>query len=117
MPNNLAVVLRTQQLRNIARRTDWDTPGGWRVDQHPRPLADLTGNGQSDIVGFGDAGVWTALSTPAGSFADPRFVLADLGYDQGWRVDQHPRLLADVTGDARADIVAFGNAGTYVALS
>ena len=32
--------------------------GGWRVDRHPRFLADLTGDGRADIVGFGDAGVW-----------------------------------------------------------
>jgi hypothetical protein len=32
--------------------------GGWRVDQHPRCLADTTADGRADIVGFGYAGVW-----------------------------------------------------------
>jgi hypothetical protein len=32
----------------------------------------------------------------------------------GWRVDQHPRLTADTSGDGRADVVGFGNAGAYV---
>jgi hypothetical protein len=32
--------------------------GGGRVDRHPRFLADTTGDGRADIVGFGDAGVW-----------------------------------------------------------
>jgi hypothetical protein len=42
--------------------------GGWRVDMHPRFLADLTGDGRADIVGFGDAGVWTALNNGNGTF-------------------------------------------------
>ena len=54
MPNNLAILLRARNIRAIARRTDWDTPGGWRVEKHPRLLADLTGDGRADIVGFGD---------------------------------------------------------------
>lgn len=32
--------------------------GGWRVDRHPCFLADLTGNGSADIVGFGNTRVW-----------------------------------------------------------
>ncbi|HEV7703242.1 MAG TPA: VCBS repeat-containing protein, partial [Gemmatimonadaceae bacterium] len=109
---------RTRRIRDIKKRSDWDTPGGWHVDRHPRLLGDITGEGRADIVGFGDAGVWTALSKPNGTFADPRFVLADLGFNAGnWRVDKHPRLLADLRGNGRSDIVAFGDAGVYVALS
>ena len=75
--------------------------GGWRVDKHPRFLADITGNGRADIVGFGDAGVYVAFSNGDGTFAPPQFVLADFGYDAGgWRVDKHPRLLADLTATA-----------------
>ena len=91
--------------------------GGWRVDQHPRFLADLTGDGRADIVGFGDDGVWTALSNGDGTFQPPQFVLADFGSTGGWRVDQHPRFLADLTGDGRADIVGFGDDGVWTALS
>ena len=32
--------------------------GGWRVPQHPRLLADTTGGGRQDVIGFGNAGVW-----------------------------------------------------------
>ena len=92
--------------------------GCWRVDRDPRVVADLTGQGRGDIVGFGDAGVWTALSNGDGTFESPRVVLADFGYVAGgWRVDRHPRFLADVTGDGAADIVGFGDAGVYVAVS
>jgi hypothetical protein len=116
--NNLAVLLRTRRLRDIDQRGDWETPGAWRVDKHPRVLADITGDGRADIVGFGDAGVWTALAKPNGTFADPQFVLANFGIEAGgWRVDKHPRVLADLRGNGRADIVGFGDAGVYVALS
>jgi hypothetical protein len=89
--------------------------GGWRVELHPRHVLDLTGDGKADILGFGNAGVYVSRNTGGGSFTEPAFVLANFGFDQGWRVERHPRLLADLTGDARPDIVGFGDAGTYVA--
>lgn len=44
--------------------------------------------------------------------------MTDLGsYNTGWRVEQHPRFVVDVTGDGKADIIGFGNdAGPWVAL-
>jgi hypothetical protein len=90
--------------------------GGWRVEQHPRFMADTTGDGRADIVGFGNAGVYVSYAQADGSYSAPQFVLADFGYEAGgWRVEQHPRFMADTTGDGRADIVAFGNDGVYVA--
>ena len=92
--------------------------GGWQVDKHPRFLADLTGDGRADIVGFGNAGVWVALNKGNGTFQTPQMVVSNFGYDAGgWQVDKHPRFLADLTGDGRADIVGFGNAGVWVALN
>ena len=87
------------------------------MDKHPRFLADITGDGKADIVGFGDAGVWTALSNGDGTFQPAQFVLADSASTSGWRVDKHPRFLADITGDGRADIVGFGDDGVWTALS
>jgi hypothetical protein len=90
--------------------------GGWRVERHPRLLADTTGDRRRDIVGFGNDGVWFARALPGGAFAAPQLVLGDLGYDAGgWRVERHPRFLADTTGDGCADIVGFGNDGVWVA--
>jgi hypothetical protein len=92
--------------------------GGWRVERHPRFLADLTGDGRADIVGFGNAGVWVALNNGDGTFQPPTLAVENLGYDAGsWRVERHPRFLADMTGDGRADLVGFGNAGVWVALN
>ncbi|MGB6847938.1 MAG: FG-GAP-like repeat-containing protein, partial [Thermoanaerobaculia bacterium] len=90
--------------------------GGWRIDSHPRLLADVTGNGRADIVGFGDAGVYVARNNGDGTFQPAQLVVNNFGYSAGgWRVDSHPRMLADLTGDGRADIVGFGDAGVYVA--
>ncbi len=89
--------------------------GGWRVDMHPRFMADTTGDGRADIVGFGNAGVYVSRAQPDGSYAAPVLVVGNFGYSAGgWRVNQHPRLMADTTGDGRADIVGFGNAGVYI---
>ena len=85
---------------------------GWRVEKHPRVLATLTASGHTDIVGFGDCGVWTALGNGDGSFQEPNVVLDNFGYQAGgWQVDLHPRLLAVLTSSGNADIVGFGDAG------
>jgi len=91
--------------------------GNWRVERHPRFLADLTGDGRADIVGFGNAGVWVALNNGDGTFEPPRMVVAGFGYSENWRVERHPRFLADVTGDGRADIVGFGDDGVWASLN
>ncbi|HEY2358619.1 MAG TPA: VCBS repeat-containing protein, partial [Phenylobacterium sp.] len=90
---------------------------GWRTERHPRMCADLTGDGRADIIGFGDDGAWMALSNGDGTFTEAGFVLANLGFNQGWRTEQHPRFAADLTGDGRADIIGFGNDGVWTALN
>lgn len=89
---------------------------GWRVDQHPRFLAPLTTSGLADIIGFGDAGVWTARSNGDGTFANANFVLQNLGVEGGWQVDRHPRVVADLAKSGCADVVGFGDAGVWTAL-
>ena len=96
---------------------DFGVAQGWRVDAHPRFVADTTGDGQADVVGFGDAGVSVARSNGDGTFGAAHLLLRDFGFDQGWRIDQHPRFLADTTGNRRCDVVGFGNHGVSVALS
>ena len=43
-----------------------------------------------------------------------REVLSNFGYDAGWRVDKHVRLLADTTGYKRLDIIGFGETGVWI---
>ena len=116
---------RAQQWRRHVRtrrgscsRTSASKPAAGTSTSIRVSLADLTGDGRADIVGFGDAGVYVALEQRRRHVpARARFVLADFGFEAGgWRVDQHPRFVADITGDGRADIVGFGDAGVYVAL-
>jgi hypothetical protein len=96
------------------------TPGlfgynqGWRVDQHPRLVIDLDGDGVADLIGFGDAGIWTAIGRGDGTFNDAIFVNANLGVQQGW-VDRHPRFAANL-GPSSVGIVGFGDAGVWSAV-
>jgi lysophospholipase L1-like esterase/uncharacterized protein YigE (DUF2233 family) len=89
---------------------------GWRVESHPRFLADVDGDGRKDVVGFANEGAYVSLST-GDAFTPPARWVAEFGLNQGWRVDMHPRFLVDVNGDRRADIVGLASDGTYVSLS
>ena len=97
---------------------DFGTAQGWTARKHLRLLADVTGDGNPDLVGFGDEGVWVAHSRGDGTFEQAQLVCRGFGYNDeagAWRVGHHPRFLADITGDGRVDIVGFGGPGVYVA--
>ncbi|MEU6811676.1 FG-GAP-like repeat-containing protein [Streptomyces sp. NPDC046831] len=97
---------------------DFGQAQGWTGRKHLRFLADVTGDGNPDIVGFGDEGVWVSHNRGDGRFDQAQLVCRGFGYNDdagAWRVDRHPRFLADITGDGRVDIVGFGGPGVYVA--
>ena len=91
--------------------------GGWSSqDLYPRHIADVNGDGFSDIVGFGQAGVLVSFGSASGTFTGTELVLANFGHASGWTSDnQFHRELADVNGDGRADIIGFGSSGVFVA--
>lgn len=95
--------------------------GSWG-DSKPRMMADVDGDGKSDIVGFSHSGVVVALSK------DKKFSTAGFekyryfGKDHGWKTSRpygtgEIRMMADVNGDGRADIVGFGQTGVHIAFS
>ncbi|MFJ8733905.1 FG-GAP-like repeat-containing protein [Streptomyces bauhiniae] len=97
---------------------DFGTAQRWTSGKHLRFLADVTGDGKPDIVGFGDEGVWVSHNRGDGQFEQAQLVCRGFGYNDdagSWRVDHHPRFLADITGDGRVDIIGFGGPGVYVA--
>ncbi|MFJ8620598.1 FG-GAP-like repeat-containing protein [Streptomyces clavifer] len=97
---------------------DYGQAQGWSSDKHLRLLADVTGDGAPDIIGFGDEGVWVSHNDGTGGFEQAQLVCRGFGHNEnagGWRVDRHPRFLTDITGDGRVDIVGFGGPGVHVA--
>ncbi|KAF8815948.1 hypothetical protein BYT27DRAFT_7209385 [Phlegmacium glaucopus] len=89
----------------------------WRVEKHLRFVVDISGNGLGDIVGFGEGGVYVSKNRGNGTFEETRLVSRDFGYEQGWRVNEHQRFMADVTGNGCADIVGFKDNAAYVAFN
>ena len=80
-------------------------------------MADVDGDGKADVVGFGEAGAYVSLSQ-GDKFGEPGLWIDNYGYSAGgWRVDKHPRIMADGDGDGKADVVGFGNAVVSVSVA
>jgi hypothetical protein len=108
---------------SVAGTSFWasSASNGWSQDLYPRSLADINGDGQADIVGFTQSGVYASLNTSAGgivSFAAQQLVTSSFWTPaQGFANTDYPRALADITGDAKADIVGYTQSGVWTSIS
>jgi len=107
--------VRTVSLDGNASRSkfllnDFGYDQGWRNDKHIRMI------NHSAIIGFGDLGVKIAKpdygSSTAG-YHNAQLVLNDFGYNQGWRKDEHVRLVGNI-GSMTTAIIGFKDAGVIV---
>ncbi|NQU45315.1 VCBS repeat-containing protein, partial [bacterium] len=118
--NGVVVALGTATGDGFSTPTLWVDGLGydhfWRIERHPRLLADVNGDGRDDAVGFGDRGVMVALSNGNG-FETPTRWTRGFGYASDWRIENHPRFLADFNNDNRADVVGFADNGVVIAYS
>jgi len=71
---------------------------------------------RDDVIGFGYSGVLVGLSNGS-SFTSATLWTTDLSYVQGWRMDTYPRMIGDVNGDGKDDLIGFGYSGVLVALA
>ena len=111
---------------------------GNSTSNYPRFIADITGDGLSDIVAYGHTSILASINNGDGTFSARQVWLSDdfegngfnfvagsrhaeLVFGVGWGDkawgSHYPRGVADVNGDGRADIWAIGEHGVYVAWS
>lgn len=97
--------------------------GGWTDSfLFPRAVGDVNADGNMDLVGFGDAGIYVAFGDGEGAFTDAGGVVVDwFGTSAaagGWsNTNFYPRMIADINGDGAADFIGFGENGVQSTLS
>ncbi|KAA0568850.1 FG-GAP-like repeat-containing protein, partial [Azospirillum sp. Sh1] len=112
------LLLDTDTAMSTARPaiSGFTSASGWTSqNSYPRLLADVNGDGQDDLIAFSSVGITVAIGQQDGTFATIGQVVSGYGTSSGWTSQSaYPRLMADVNGDGRADVVAFGGASVYV---
>jgi hypothetical protein len=95
----------------------YGSPGYADESVTPRFLADINGDGLTDIIGFKGDGVHFLLGSDSGYMMGINPSLAAFGVSQGW-TDQsnYPRQLVDINGDGFLDIIGFTPGGAYASI-
>lgn len=115
--------------------TTWQSGFGYNQgytsnNLYPRFLADFNGDGRKDIIGFANDKTVVALNNTLNgqnSFGPAVTWSRNFGrtdratqfeYDNYWDdFNTRPRLIGDINGDGKADLVGFGAKGVLVSLS
>ncbi len=88
----------------------------WTPQKNIITIEDINNDGWLDIVGFGDNAVRVAYGIDGESFTDSIKIFEQhFGYNHGWRVERHLRMLIDINNDGWLDIVGFGDNAVRVA--
>lgn len=66
-------------------RSTLATTSGGHVDQHPRFVFEVNGDGKGDTLGYRDAGAWMALGHGNVTFCSAGFILAIPGVKSRFR--------------------------------
>jgi hypothetical protein len=72
---------------------DFGYEQGWRVGKHPRFMADITGSGCADIIGFKDKATYVAFNDGEGNFGHAHS-LTDRFSGEGWGPSTSVRYVA-----------------------
>jgi hypothetical protein len=82
-------------------------------------LADVNGDGKTDICGRGTAGILCALGNGDGTFGALQTWTTDFSDTQGWNLAQYgtTMIFADINGDGKMDVCGRGGTGILCALS
>jgi len=92
----------------------FDLSHGWTVSQYVRTVGDVNADGKADLIGFGQDGVYIALSA-VNSFGSVSRWTNDFDLAHGWTVKDFVRTVGDVNTDNKADLIGFGLDGVYIA--
>lgn len=93
---------------------------GWHsFDIYPRYIVDVDGDGIADIVDFFFQRTDIKYGSADGYFnSGPVVTFDDFSLAQGWsKQDSFARIIGDVNGDGKLDLIGFGYAGTLVSIN
>jgi hypothetical protein len=96
---------------------------GWNSQYlRPRFVADFNGDGKKDVLGFGYQNVKASLANISnkniGFSTTSDVIINQYTVEQGWNnQNEQPRLIGDINGDGKSDVVGFGYFNTVASLS